>query len=146
MNKIFKIISYLSVSLFFSYLESLGSGIFFDNLKNNIIPLLATLLAINITTGALISTELKKFTSQFPNASSIDVSKELRFSFIIQLISLVFLFIVLLINDIITKEITYIKYSEYLTNTIIIGVFLYYLEIILDLGKALFKILNANNK
>lgn len=144
MCRISKIISYVSVSLFLSYLESLGSGVFFNQIKENIIPLLATLLAINITTSALIAVELKKFISQFNEADPNKVTKELKFSFVIQLFALLFLFLVLLINDLSIQNLIYKKYSELITNAIVIGVFLYYMEIILDLGKALLQILNAN--
>ena len=145
MNKIYKIIAYLSISLVLSYIVSIGNGDFFKQFTNNAIPLLTTLLAINITASALIASELNRLKHNYPNANTKETSFELKQTLTLQVIFILFLFVVFIIRDWLDEiEFIYIGYYQIATNACLIGVFLYYFEIIYDLGKGLLRIIDFN--
>lgn len=147
MNRIYKIIAYIAVSLFLGYLAYVGNGCFFDEFLKSIIPLLATLLAINITTSALIIGELSKLKDNHSDADLTTSNKAIKRTFITQIVLILALLLVLLIRDILlTLNISIKDYVVLLSNVFVFGAFLYYLEIIYDLGKALLGIVNFNNK
>jgi hypothetical protein len=147
MNSLYKIIAYIAVSLFLGYLAYAGNGCFFDEFLKSIIPLLATLLAINITTSALIIGELSKLKDNHSDADLTISNKAIKRTFITEIVLILALLLVLLIRDILlTLNISIKDYVVLLSNAFVFGVFLYYLEIIYDLGKALLGIVNFNNK
>ncbi|MCS2890432.1 hypothetical protein NXY11_22430 [Parabacteroides faecis] len=142
-----KIITYITISCGLSYLAYEGNGSFFIEFLKNIIPLLATLLAINMTSSALIAGELSKLRIKYPKADLTATNKEMKKTFIFQLYLLIALFIIFLLRDaLIIQNLEIKKIVTLISNAFAIGIFLYYLEIIYDLGKALFDILNFNNQ
>lgn len=146
MNKIYKLIAYISISLGLSYLVSIGVGVFFNQFTNNAIPLLATLLAINITASALIGSELNRLKQTYPNADTKETSFELKQTLILQVVLILSLFVIFIIRDwLIKTNFIHIGYYKLFADAFLIGVFLYYFEIIYDLGKGLLRIIDFNS-
>lgn len=147
MCRLYKIIGYLAVSFCLSYLAVNGDGIFISSFTNNIIALLATLLALNITTSALISSEVSKIKYNYPQANVVDISKELKTTLIKQIVLLLFMLVITILSSWIYVEFPSIKNCiMYFVNASAIYAFLYYIEVIYDLGKGLFSIIDFNNK
>lgn len=146
MNKIYKIIAYIAVSICLSWIAYVNGSTFFESFNGLLIPLLATLLAINITTSSLVAGELRKIKKEFPQCDIGKSTKEIKRIFRIQIwliASLLILFIgkdcSFIVNNIEKHYITVIS------NGCVIAVFCYFLEIIYDLGCSLFDIINFNS-
>jgi len=147
MNRVYKIIAYLTVSLLLSCLIFWGDNSFFNSFLQNIIPLLATLFAINVTANSLVTSELNKLKIAHPEANIRNPLKEIKKVFLAQIVIILALFFILILRDFLSginfpcKNIVTI-----VTNACVIGSFFYFLEIIADIGKALFMIIDFNSK
>ena len=146
MNRILKIIAYLAFVL--SYLANNGCRDFIKGLSDNIISLLATILTINIPTSTLIISEINKIKDKF----SIDSSpafKELRHGLIAQIFVLCSLIVILIVCDFIQNMDFITSWKIHIiSGTFVLASLIYYLEVIYDLGIALFKLIDfkANKK
>lgn len=145
-------IAYIAISSSLGYIANEGEGDFIKEFLKNIIPLLTTIFAINMPTCALIVNELNKLNDKYPDANVTDVSKELSYSVVIQIAFIGLLVCFFIIKDFLLKQ-EYIGENELLVkyinigvNSLAIGSFAYFLEIIGDLGKALFKLIYFNMK
>ena len=142
-----KFILYLILSCAISGLAYWTGSDFINKFSESILPLLSAILAINITTSALLSGEIKKYISNIPNSESCfdDTIKEIKWTFKIQIFLLCILFVSLIL-----KEASFFNQQDYkiwtdlISNAIIVGIFGYFLEIIYDLGVALFQIIETN--
>lgn len=148
LRNIGKFTIYALISCSISFLTFWSKSNFISNFSNTIIPLLSTILTINITTSALLSSEIKKFILNTPNSETHfkDTITEIKWTFKIQIILISSLFIILIIKDIpfLTSTEELKKWNQIITDAYVIGVFIYFLEIIYDLGIALFQILEHN--
>lgn len=144
-----KFFLYLIISCTVSGLAYFVESNFINKFSESILPLLSAILAINITTSALLSGEIKKYISKVPDKKLDfgDTVKEIKWTFKIQIFLLCFLFIVLILkNATLFNQSEYKIWTELISNAVIVGVFGYFLEIILDLGVALFQIIDHNKK
>lgn len=152
MNRIYKIVAYIAISLLLGYMAYEGNGDFIKEFLKNIIPLLATIVAINIPTCALLVNELNKLKNNFLDINVSDIYKEMKISIIIQLLLIIILVILLITKDFllnqefIISDPSYVKYINIAINSFVIGFFIYFLEIVWDLGDALFKLIQFNTK
>lgn len=147
MNKILKAIAYLSISIILSYLANNGCREFIKGFSDNIISLLATILAINIPTSTLIISEINKIKERL----SIDPSstfKELKHGLIMQILILLSLIVILIVCDFMKNRdaISSLK-IDIISGMFVLASFIYYLEVIYDLGIALFELIDfGSNK
>lgn len=146
MNEFYKSVTYLVVSFVICYLSVILESNFVNGFADNFIALLTTLLAINIASGSLIAGKLKELNiatgQRFEKTTT-----ELKRSLTVQLILIAISFIVLLLKA--SKMISGLIGNdnlEIITNTITIGIFIYYLDTIKDLGLALFSLLNFDDE
>lgn len=145
MNEFYKSTTYLVIAFLICYAADKLESNFINNFGENFISLLTTLLAINIASGSLIAGKLKEINlktgQKFDNTS-----KELKRSLTVQLVLIASSFFVLLLKSskIISDSIG-ISNLYLISNTITIGIFIYYLDTIKDLGLALFSLLNFND-
>lgn len=154
MNNVFfiigKIFVYLILSIGASMLVYLGSGYFFNQFLNSIIPLLATLIAIYITSNSLIIIELNRIKEKHKEADPSSVLSEGKKAFKFQIILLLCLVIVFIIRDLIMKidfgNENIHKATLILSNAFSIAAFSYFMESLYDTGKTLFLLLDFNNK
>lgn len=146
MSELYKSITYIVISFLICYLSVLLDSDFVSGFADNFIALLTTLLAINIASGSLIAGKLKEL--NITTGQKFEkTTKELKRSLTIQVILIAISFFVLLIKS--SKTISNqigAGNLEIITNTITIGIFIYYLDTIKDLGLALFSLLNFKDK
>lgn len=147
MREFGKFILYVMISSIVSGIAYWSGSKFINEFSGSILPLLSTILAINITTSALLSGEIRKFVTHVPNTEPAfnETIKEIKWTFKIQIFLICILFLILILKDAeILKSLEYYGWIEFISNTVVVGVFGYFLEIIFDLGVALFKIINHN--
>ena len=108
-------------------------------------------IAINLGTEVhFIGTNgwlIKKYISNIPNSELCfdDTIKEIKWTFKIQIFLLCILFISLILKEAsFFNQQNYKIWTDLISNAIIVGIFGYFLEIIYDLGVALFQIIETN--
>lgn len=146
MNELFKITSYLFLALIVSWIGVKIESSFLKTFSDNFIPLLAAILAINVASVSLLVGSMVQVQKE-TGASLEKTIKDLKQSFLIQLLLIAVSFVALLIKG--SKKIEFCFgqfYLELVCNTIVLAVFIYYLDMVVDLGKALFTIVEFNNK
>ncbi len=146
MTEFYKSVTYLVIAFLISLFAQKIESSFINDFSNNFIGLLTTLLAINIASGSLIAGKLKEISIQTGQAFD-KTRKELKRSLSVQLVLITISFLVLLlktskvISNILTDNILLIA-----SNTITVAIFIYYLDTIRDLGRALFSLLDFDKK
>jgi hypothetical protein len=146
MNSLYKLIAFLTISFGFAFLTmKLGSS-FVNKFAENILTLLTTLFAINIASSTLIAGKIR----EIQDTSGVDfhnTKKNLKNSFYEQIILIAIAFIFSML-----RESKYLKnaFSEctliLLCDTILFFSFIFYIDIIRDIGKSLFDLLDFDNK
>lgn len=146
MNKVIKFIAYLAIASLLSFIANTGDREFIKEFSLNIISLLATILAINIPTSTLIITEINRIKEKV-NIQSTATFKELKHGLIMQIAVLVCLFILKIVCSFISnKNILDESLMNTISDTFAIAAFIYYLEVIYDLGIALFDLITFKVK
>lgn len=145
MNKIYKFIAYISVSALISWIAYSNNSSFFESFNGMLIPLLATLLAINITTSSLVAGELRKIKKECPQCDIMKSTNEIKRIFKIQIALIASLLVIFIVKDScwLSQCVDY-KWIAIFVNGYVTAVFIYFLEIIYDLGCSLFDIVNFN--
>jgi len=109
-------------------------------LKNNIVSILINLLAINIATCTILMTKLNEIKTK----TQVDFSatyRELKISLKEQVILIAISFIVLMLDKSVLLN-TNIKHCSICVDIMLTSVFIYGIDILWDLGKAVFTIIN----
>jgi len=136
---------YLLLGILAAFVSKIISSTFLETfLVGNLIIIQITLLAINITIISLIFTKIKDI-SEALKISFVKTTPELKKSILEQII-LIILTIVLLVfyqGEILVNS-PEIKY--YLFNSLLNGVFFYVIYLLFDTGKAIFLLIEAENK
>lgn len=142
MNRIYKIITFVTVSIALSALAFYLKSDFVNKFAENLISLLTTLLAINIASSTLIAakvSEIKAKTGYHFNKTR----KNLKASFYEQIILIAIAFVVVMIGEsCVLKSKINSDYFEIGVNSILFFTFINYLDIIRDIGKSLFDLLD----
>jgi len=138
----YKNFSLITVSILVSLLAKWLNSSFIESFADNQITLLTTLLAINIASSSLIAGKLRDI-NQKTGYKFVDTRTELKRSLIVQVTLIAIAFFLMIF----TKSEKVIRLMEpdwlnFISNTITVGIFVYYLDAILDLGKALFSLLD----
>lgn len=146
MNRICKIISYVTVSVFISFMDyKYGKG-YLNSFVSIIIPSLATLFTINIATSSIIVAEMNKHSKKYPSISFDKAKMEMKRGFSIQIVSLLLLLIIYPLAGCVANQSPLFKdWSLILYNAYSISVFVYYMECIYDLGLSLFKLMDTDS-
>lgn len=133
----FKQISvYILISLFCVFLTKiLKSDFIFQYLRDNIITLLVTLLAINTATLGLIASKIQDLISQYKGISFKETIDEMKLSLLEQIILIIISFLTLVIQD---SPIINFEYKETICNIILTFVLVYSISILWDTGNAVF--------
>jgi hypothetical protein len=142
MNSVYKIITYCTVSFTLSLLAFYLQSDFVNKFSDNLISLLTTLLTINIASSTLIAikvSEIKAKTGYHFN----NTRKNLKVSFYEQIILIAVAFVAVLIGDSsVLKCKINSDYFEIGVNSVLFYTFINYLDIIKDIGKSLFDLLD----
>ena len=142
MSRIYKLVSFISISVLLAFFSMKLESNFADQFAENILSLLTTLFAINIASSTLIAGKLREIQNKtgcdFPKTK-----KNLKNSFYEQImfIGVVFVFGLL-------RESKYIHHTididkiKLICNSVLFLCFIYYIDIIRDIGKSLFDLLD----
>lgn len=144
MNNIYKIIAFISISALFAFVAMKLESTFADKFSENILALLTTLFAINIASSTLIAGKLRDIQEKTGH-QFIKTKKSLKNSFYEQIILIGIAFIIGLVRE--SKYFQTIFDCEsfkMICNTVLFFIFISYLEIIRDIGKSLFDLLDFN--
>jgi hypothetical protein len=146
MSSIYKIITFLLLSFLIAYISIKIQSNFIDTISTNIIGLLTTLFAINIASSTLVAGKLSEISNKtgrdFPNTKS-----NLRISFNEQIILIVLTFVVGIVREsCLLKTYMDVYTLKLICDSLLIFAFIYYLDILKDIGKALYNLLDANYK
>jgi hypothetical protein len=140
-----KNISFLLVMSFIYSLvaDKLQSVFIFIYLKDNIISILTTLLAINTATLGLIASKIQDVIIKYPtldfNNSMSEMKKSLLELFMLIILSL----ISLLFSE---SPIICFEFKDIFFNTILLSILLYAVNVLWDSGKAVFIIIDEIKK
>lgn len=146
MNKAIKITAYLAVASLLSYLANNGDREFIQGFSSNIISLLTTILAINIPTSTLIISEINRIKEK-TDIQPIAAFKELKHGLIMQIAVLICLFMAQTVCSFLkNKNIIEESVINIISGSFVIAAFIYYLEVIYDLGIALFDLITFKIK
>ncbi|CUQ23905.1 hypothetical protein [Bacteroides thetaiotaomicron] len=146
MNRAIKIIAYLAVASLLSYLANNGDREFIQGFSSNIISLLTTILAINIPTSTLIISEINRIKEK-TDIQPIATFKELKHGLIMQIAVLICLFVIQTVCGFLkNKNIIGESVVNIISDSFVIAAFIYYLEVIYDLGIALFDLITFKVK
>jgi uncharacterized membrane protein len=107
-------------------------------LKENLVGLLLTLMAINTATSTVISSKLEEI-SERTGADFSNVIKEIKFSLVEQIVLIVVSVILLIIEGSSVLE-TKIQYFDILINIMLATILVYAVDILRDTGVAIFNI------
>ena len=138
MNNIYKYISYLSIGILISFFAQCIESDFINSFSANVISLLATILAINIASSSIIASKLREVILK--TGGSFEKTKsELKTGLQAQLFLIAIAFIILILKDSKFLVLHLDKnHIDLFTNSIILGIFIFYLDVIYDLGKSMF--------
>lgn len=143
MNRAIKIIAYLAIALLLSYLANNGDREFIKEFSLNIISLLTTILAINIPTSILVISEINRMKAKI-NIQPMASFKELKHGLLMQIVVLACLFIIQTVCSFLkNKNIIDNSIINIVSGSFVIAAFMYYLEVIYDLGIALFDLITT---
>ena len=146
MNRTLKVIAYLAISSLLSYLANNGDREFVKEFSSTIISLLTTILAINIPTSTLIVSEINRIKEK-TNIHSTATFNELKHWLIMQIAVLVCLFVIQIVCSFLkNKNIIDGTIINIISGSFVIAAFIYYLEVIYDLGVALFDLITFKVK
>lgn len=138
----YKIISFLALSILCAYGSSKLDSSFVDKFAENILGLLTTLFAINIASSTLIAGKLREIQDKTGHTFPM-TKKSLKNSFYEQIffIGLVLIFSILreskIIQDYLSHDVTKI-----ICDSVIFLSFIFYIDVIRDIGKSLFDLLD----
>jgi hypothetical protein len=127
------IISFLS--------EKLKSN-FLNSFSDNLIGFLVTILTINIASTSLIIGELVKIkeeTNKYFERTIKEIKKSIYYQVVMILIS--FLTMIVKTSQVFIENFGSV-YVSFFTNVILVAILFYFIDIIVDLGKALFSIMS----
>ena len=147
MNEIKNISLFVIVSIILTYTgKLLESDFLFIYLKENIIGLLLTLLAINTATLGLIASKIQDIVQKHPQFDFSTTIKEMKTSLVEQLVLIGISVLALLLMD--SGKII-LESKNDIGNVILTTVLIYSVNILWDTGKAVFIVIeelqNFNN-
>lgn len=144
MNKIYKSVTFIVLSFILAYLSMKLESSFTDKFADNILALLTTLFAINIASSTLIAGKLREIQNQTGHPFT-KTKSNLKRSFYEQIIFIIIAFIFGLVRESNYLQVLLkVDNLKLICNTILFLSFIYYIDIIRDLGKALFDLLDFN--
>lgn len=142
MNKIYKSVTFIVLSFILALISLKLKSSFSDKFADNVLALLTTLFAINIASSTLIAGKLREI-QNVTGHPFIQTKKNLKNSFYEQIIFIIIAFIIGLIRESnYLKIIINIDNLKLICNSVLFLSFIYYIDIIRDLGKALFDLLD----
>jgi len=137
-NKVYKIGTYIFLGLFLSFLSIKLKSSFVEKLCDYILPLLSILFAINIVNNTIISNKLYEITKE-KKYSFKSTLKDLKTIYYEQIFIIGITILACIFRSSETLQIQFgFDLIKGVFESIIFFSFIYYIDIILNLGKAIF--------
>lgn len=114
------------------------SKFLFTYLRENIVGLLLTLLAINTATLGLIASKIQDILKDYPKFNFTTTIKEMKISLMEQIILIIVSILCLLLAD--SEKITY-ENKDLIANIVLTSILIYAVNILWDTGRAVFVII-----
>lgn len=136
---LFIVISF-AFSLLTKYLES---DAVFDYLKDNIIGLIITLMAINTASLGLIASKIQDFITRYKRVNFSETINQMKISLLEQIILIPISLLLITINE--SQKVVW-EHKEFACDVLLLAVLIYSINILWDTGKAVFIIIDEINK
>ncbi len=142
MNRIYKIVTFICISALLAFFVMKLESDYADKFADNILALLTTLFAINIASSTLIAGKLREIQDKtgydFP-----ETKKNLKSSFYEQILFIGIAFVFGLLRESkYIQNVMNVETIKFICNSVLFICFIYYLDIIRDIGKSLFDLLD----
>lgn len=141
---------YIIISFVLCYIAYIvQSNSLFVYLRNNIVGLLLTLLAINTATSGLIASKMQDLVSNFPEFNFRDTIKQMKLSLLEQIVLIMLSVISLIIQG---SQIIKFSHKDFTLDVVLVTIMVYSIAILWDTGKAVFVVIeeiqkmNKNNR
>lgn len=147
-NRIFKYIGYVAVSVIFGWLSTFGGHEkdYLAKVASTIIPVLLTLTALTTTLTGLLLNELYKFKAQFKIEINETVD-QLKRNVQIQIVLITITFAFLCCKEMLFNYLPNISESVQIAqNSLVVFCFLYFVLVIYDVASGLYALINKNNE
>jgi hypothetical protein len=142
MNNIYKSIAFFTTTFVFTFITVKLQSSFGDNFAENILSLLTTLFAINIASSTLIAGKIR----EIQVATKIDFLKtkrSLKNSFYEQIVLIVIALVFSMFRESVYLQSVFSLFTMKLCcDTILFFCFVFYLDVIRDIGISLFELLD----
>ena len=139
-------IGYVAISILLGWASDVSNNDFIEKITNSIIPILLTLTVLHTTLTNLLLNELLKYKASRPTQIGV-VIDELKRSAVIELGLIVFTFVILIMEGVITQWIPIIvEHKGIFINALVAFDILYFVLVIYDNINGWYKLIKENAK
>lgn len=148
MDKFFKYIGYVAISIFVAILSSIGEEDFIANLSNSIVQVLIALLALYSTVSSLLISRLLSFRQEIDQSANITpVIESMKRNVRIEAILIICTLLVIVIMNVFQKyEILDVRLISVIRNTIVVFSLMYFVIVVYDSSMGLYDLLKFSNQ
>lgn len=148
MEKFFKYIGYVAISIFVAYLSSIGEEDFIANLSNSIVQVLIALLTLYSTVSSLLISRLLSFRQEIDQSANITpVIESMKRNVRIEAILIICTLLVIVIMNVFLKhEILDVRLISVIRNTIVVFSLMYFVIVVYDSSMGLYDLLKFGNQ
>ena len=148
MDRFFKYIGYVAISIFVAFLSSIGEEDFIANLSNSIVQVLIALLALYSTVSSLLISRLLSFRQEIDQSANITpVIESMKRNVRIEAILIICTLLVIVIMNVFQKqEILDVRLISVIRNTIVVFSLMYFAIVIYDSSMGLYDLLKFGNQ
>ena len=148
MDKYFKYIGYVAISIFVAFLSSIGEEDFIANLSNSIVQVLIALLALYSTVSSLLISRLLSFRQEIDQSANITpVIESMKRNVRIEAILIICTLLVIVIMNVFQKHaILDVRLISVIRNTIVVFSLMYFVIVVYDSSMGLYDLLKFGNQ
>ena len=148
MDKYFKYIGYVVISIFVAFLSSIGEEDFIANLSNSIVQVLIALLALYSTVSSLLISRLLSFRQEIDQSANITpVIESMKRNVRIEAILIICTLLVIVIMNVFQKHaILDVRLISVIRNTIVVFSLMYFVIVVYDSSMGLYDLLKFGNQ
>ena len=148
MDKFFKYIGYVAISIFVAFLSSIGEEDFIANISNSIVQVLIALLALYSTISSLLISRLLSFRQEIDQSANITpVIESMKRNVRIEAILIICTLLVIVIMNVFLKhEILDVRLISVIRNTIVVFSLMYFVIVVYNSSMGLYDLLKFGNQ
>ena len=148
MDKFFKYIGYVAISIVVAVLSSIGEEDFIANLSNSIVQVLIALLTLYSTVSSLLISRLLSFRQEIDQSANITpVIESMKRNVRIEAILIICTLLVIVIMNVFQKHgILDVRLISVIRNTIVVFSLMYFVIVVYDSSMGLYDLLKFGNQ